>query len=187
MQNVIRVGKYQYHRYKDSNYFANAETGKIYNAVSKIFNNSKRDGYISIGGNKKRPLKKSISGHKMIMEMFGEPKPSPKHQIDHINGIRTDNRLINLQWLTPKENAVKGGLQTGQPKLRKLSFVQAEHIRKKFDSRLYSKAEIARAYKIGVKSIDRIVKFKTYRTSETILKRERKIRNQYGLQLMLNL
>ena len=31
----------------------------------------------------------------------------PKHMIDHINNDKTDNRLSNLQLLTPKQNTKK--------------------------------------------------------------------------------
>ena len=34
----------------------------------------------------------------------------PKPEVDHINSIRTDNRLENLQWLTKKENNDKRNL-----------------------------------------------------------------------------
>ena len=30
----------------------------------------------------------------------------PKHQIDHINGVRTDNRIINLRDVTSKQNSL---------------------------------------------------------------------------------
>lgn len=40
--------------------------------------------------------------HRLVLSTFTEPQ---EHlQIDHINTDVTDNRLVNLRWVTPKEN-----------------------------------------------------------------------------------
>lgn len=41
--------------------------------------------------------------HRAVAELF-IPNPDKKLCIDHINTIRTDNRVENLRWVTQKEN-----------------------------------------------------------------------------------
>ena len=45
--------------------------------------------------------------HKLILGSFIQ-KPSPKHQVNHKNGIRHDNRVYNLEWVTSRENTLHG-------------------------------------------------------------------------------
>ncbi len=41
--------------------------------------------------------------HRSVAELF-IPNPNSYNEIDHINGNRLDNRAINLQWCTHKQN-----------------------------------------------------------------------------------
>lgn len=41
---------------------------------------------------------------RLVLTAFIGPRPTKVHQADHLNGIKTDNRLENLEWVTPKEN-----------------------------------------------------------------------------------
>lgn len=47
---------------------------------------------------------KSFSVHRLVLEAFVGQRPTGK-QCAHDNGIRSDNRLTNLAWKTPKDNA----------------------------------------------------------------------------------
>jgi len=58
---------------------------------------------------------KSCFIHKAVALAFLGPRPSPKHQINHKNGIRTDNSAENLEWVTCKEN-IRHAWQTGLSK-----------------------------------------------------------------------
>lgn len=47
--------------------------------------------------------KKSILIHRIIAKCF-ILNPDNKPQVNHINGIKDDNRVINLEWATESEN-----------------------------------------------------------------------------------
>ena len=53
--------------------------------------------------------------HQLMGEYFFGPKPFHNSQINHINTDRTDNHVLNLEWVTPRENILwakyKGNLQ----------------------------------------------------------------------------
>ena len=59
-------------------------------------------GYMVVGVSKNGKSKKFLV-HRLLALHF-IPNPENKPCIDHINGIKHDNRLENLRWLTNKEN-----------------------------------------------------------------------------------
>lgn len=47
----------------------------------------------------------TLLAHRLVLEYFVGASPSDKHEVNHINNIRTDNRPENLEWVTRLENA----------------------------------------------------------------------------------
>lgn len=60
-------------------------------------------GYIHVGLSKS-DHRKSYKVHRLVAQAF-IPNPQNKPYIDHINTIRTDNRVENLRWVDREENA----------------------------------------------------------------------------------
>lgn len=66
--------------------------------------NSKRGYlYVSLANNGKI---KNVRIHKLVAEAF-IPNDNGTLQINHINGIKSDNRVENLEWVTCKDNINK--------------------------------------------------------------------------------
>jgi hypothetical protein len=61
----------------------------------------------------KDAIKKDYTNHRLVLLNF-LPNKKNKRTVNHINGIKTDNRLCNLEWATDSENgkhAFKIGLK----------------------------------------------------------------------------
>jgi hypothetical protein len=52
----------------------------------------------------KNKIRKNYTLHKLLAIQF-LPNPDNLPHIDHINRIKTDNRLENLRWVNPRQNA----------------------------------------------------------------------------------
>lgn len=83
------------------------------------------DGYI-VALLTKDNIGKRLYLHRLLALHF-IPNPENKPQVNHKNGIKHDNRLVNLEWVTVKENihhAIRTGLTILPPGFHKKPTIQ---------------------------------------------------------------
>ena len=100
----------QFQVLKQNKYYKiNVQTGTIINRKNRVIGAKLSNGYRSVSvsaGQKKGTGKNSQLEHRVIYEQaFG--KIPQGLEIDHINYIRHDNRLCNLQLMTVQANRLK--------------------------------------------------------------------------------
>lgn len=126
-----------------------------------------KDGYLSVslcmGG-----IVRIRKIHALVAHAFIGPKPSEKHQINHKNGDKSDNRFVNLEWVTASENALHAFRVLGRTRLAgelhgrsKLSQSDVDGVRARLSSGEPHKT-IAADYRVCRQTIDAIASGKRW-------------------------
>ena len=107
-QRVVFDGK-KYYKHQVFSNFAAKKNGEIINVKTgkniRMVNNG--NGYLFFAiFNKKLEKRKNYYQHRFVYEVFKGPIPKCL-EVDHRNSIRNDNRIKNLQLLTPTQNKQK--------------------------------------------------------------------------------
>ena len=132
--------------------------------IMKPTKNSKGYLLVSLFKNGKR---NRFCVHRLVLESFVENIENKKC-VNHINGIKTDNRVENLEWNTYSENtkhAFKNGLMKNKfgenQHLSKLKKDNVLEIRENKDKLSYRK--LANKYNVSIFSIYSVIKNKTWK------------------------
>jgi hypothetical protein len=80
----------------------NLSSGKVRKLKDRILHGTNSLGYRSVVL-KVGTRSQTFKVHRLVAEAF-IPNPEKKLCINHINGVKDDNRIENLEWCTPSEN-----------------------------------------------------------------------------------
>lgn len=111
--------------------------GRIKNSHGKIIKLQRNNrGYVIYTFNDCGKVTKYV--HHLVMAAFGDHKPAPYYQIDHVDGNKNNNCISNLEWVTPSENT-----------------------RRAYQNHLKTPSGAIKAYQIDIDSDDVIMTFST--------------------------
>jgi hypothetical protein len=125
------------------------------------------NGYVAIALTKDKVVTMTLA-HRLVMLTFNQDKNLDNQEVNHINGIKTDNRLENLEWCTHAENmqhAWKTGLKNEKGE---------NHYNTKFNQRIiniiryankkkyFNQRELAKLFNVDYSTINKIVLNKSW-------------------------
>ncbi len=150
-KNGMLVRKPYYRRYRNGNF---------YKRKRKIIKPIKSKGYIYFclcKGNER----KHIGQHRLLLIAFKPPLMDMNLlYTNHLNGEKDDNRLENLEWVTPRQNsrhAQKNGLCS-----TKIDFAHADIIKELYSTGKLFQYEIAQIFGLNQSTISRIIRGQHY-------------------------
>ncbi|MDK9365350.1 NUMOD4 motif-containing HNH endonuclease [Lelliottia wanjuensis] len=102
--------------------------------------------------------------HRLVAEAFiGNPQLHP--QINHINGIKTNNDVSNLEWVTVQQNilhAFANGLMSSKGEKNGRAKLTMEQVKEIRDSKSMTQAGIAKKYGVSPAIISLVVNNKIW-------------------------
>lgn len=112
-----------------------------------------------------RRVRKSI--HRLVAIAFLGNPPSERSQVNHKNGVKSDNTVGNLEWVSPSENeahAVRNGLKArGERHARAVLTIATVAAIRSGRTRGESLSRLARQYHASKRTVLDVVQGRTWR------------------------
>lgn len=92
--------------------YENYEVSNFGNIRKKLKPNINKEGYASIGLTDEEGKRKDFRIHRLVAELFID-KIDGKFLVNHKDGVKDNNNVLNLEWCTPRENtlhAIENGM-----------------------------------------------------------------------------
>ena len=163
------------------NRYRTEDNGKVYSNLSKKYLKPGKDnkGYLRVSLKTDNGYK-TKKVHRLVATEF-IPNPMNKPMVNHINGIKTDNRVSNLEWVTAKENTkhaidnglfvfmtsekstnktIKRGVLNGQSLLNETDVL---YIREHFKPRVVTRKMLAKRFNVTENCIKDVVLRKSWK------------------------
>lgn len=98
----------------DVRYFV-SQCGFVYSTIHKkwLLPQKSKSGYLNLNIINPRTQKKFISVHRLVALTFHGNPPNGKNEINHIDGNKLNNHLLNIHWCSRSEN-IKYGFDNNQ-------------------------------------------------------------------------
>lgn len=93
-----------YHVTEDGRVFSTATNWRGF-GERELKQKPNADGYPSVRLKTSVGRRKRMAVHRLVASVYLSARPSSAHEIRHLNGDRTDNRVSNLAWGTRADNA----------------------------------------------------------------------------------
>jgi len=127
--------------------------GRIRKYNGTIMSQSFNQNYLVLGLTKDK-VRKNFRVHRLIAMCFSDSPEYGCDEVDHINGVKTDNRAINLRWVDRKTNA-RSMYQNGVVK-KKLTMDIVNRIREEIKLGNKQQKDIAKEYGLAPSTISDI-------------------------------
>lgn len=142
--------------------------GTVYTRISKELSPANRKGYLVYGISYNWKMSSHLA-HRLVAEEF-LPNPDNKKEVNHKDGNKANNNVLNLEWVTRRENldhAIKNGLvarNSGEKNGNsKLTQEIVDNIRATYKPHTFGLLKTARMFNTSKRNVLDIIKNKIWK------------------------